>query len=138
MKASVFGEQCVDILSLLPGIHDAQHLLPLGKLLGQSLQTQRAAVPVSDPAEFLKCNRKIRADFPDFQLRAELPEQISQYRLGGGTKNHSGTEVSRQICHDPHAGCQVAHGNHLSLVKYNHAVCDIVQLPALAGTVGIQ
>ena len=137
VEAALARQQRMDILGGLAAVDDAQHLLLRAQFLGQRRIGAFADAAEGDAAEGFVQLRGVGADFLRAELRGKGLNQIVQNRLGGRAQHRAGPEVRHQAGDRPHTGQQGVHGQHLRLVKDDHAVGDVVQLAALGGAVGM-
>ena len=138
MESSHLRKKGIEGPGRLSGIYNAQGLILPGQFLCQCLLRAFSALPIHHSAKTGKGTGNLRAQLPDGLFRAEATEQIPQHRLGGGTQDHRGAELGYQRSHGPHAGKQMAGGDHLGFVKNHYAVGNVVQLPALGRTVSVK
>ena len=131
-------QEPVECPGALAAVDDAQRLGLGGQPLRQRLPAQPPCTGKGHAAEVLVEIGGAGAELLYGQGGGKRPELRLQGGLGGGTQHRRGAEVRHELSDGRHAGPQVFQGEHLRLVKDEHAIGTIVELAALGGAAGVQ
>ena len=131
MIGSSLRQPIKNVLRLLSGRHDTQHLIQTSQTLRQFIVTQLLLqLHIGDPSERREQIRGVPADFRRPHSRTVLLKKRFQRRLRGRTEHAGSAVISHQLRDGRDTRLQKTERYGLRLIENDDTVRDIMQFPA--------
>ena len=136
--APFLGQRVIELLRGAPAIDDAEHLRMPAQVTAQLVRPDTPEIGQRRPAQRGVQRFGMRANFPYGKRRGELLQKRRNRWLRRCTKDGGRMVKLYQLRDRGKTRQQIINRDGLRLVEDHNTACDVMQLPAAAGAIGIE